>query len=97
MRVVMAKSTLHLLKKAGTDPHAAANQAVVLLAKKNRQHRRSDCHRSAGEDWSDRNTLRMSVCLVTGAGRRTAAKFRLRLAYSLWLIAYGSLVSPYAI
>src|SRR4029434_4986565 len=33
MRVVMAKSTLDLLK-GGTDPHAAANQAVVLLAKK---------------------------------------------------------------
>jgi L-asparaginase / beta-aspartyl-peptidase len=64
MRIVMAKSTLELLK-GGADPRAAANQAIVLLAKKtgstggliviDRQGRIGHAH----------NTLRMPVCLVT--------------------------------
>ena len=64
IRVVMAKSTLDLLK-GGTDPHAAANQAVVLLAKKTGSTGGLIVIDRQGRIGYARNTLRMPVCLVT--------------------------------
>src|SRR5499426_1150657 len=64
MRVMMAKSTLDLLK-GGTDPHAAANQAVVLLAKKTGSTGGLIVIDRQGRIGYARNTLRMPVCLVT--------------------------------
>jgi beta-aspartyl-peptidase (threonine type) len=64
MRVVMAKSTLELLK-GGTDPHAAANQAVVLLAKKTGSTGGLIIIDRQGRIGYARNTLRMPVCFVT--------------------------------
>jgi beta-aspartyl-peptidase (threonine type) len=64
MRVVMAKSTLELLK-SGADPHAAANQAVVLLAKKTGSTGGLIVIDRQGRIGYARNTLRMPVCFVT--------------------------------
>lgn len=64
MRVVLAKSTLELLK-SGADPHAAANQAVVLLAKKTGSAGGLIVIDRQGRVGYARNTLRMPVCLVT--------------------------------
>jgi beta-aspartyl-peptidase (threonine type) len=64
MRVVLAKSTLELLK-SGADPHAAANQAVVLLAKKTGSTGGLIVIDRQGKIGYARNTLRMPVCLIT--------------------------------
>ena len=63
MRVVLAKSTLELLK-SGADPHAAANQAVVLLAKKTGSTGGLIVIDRQGRIGYARNTLRMPVCLI---------------------------------
>jgi beta-aspartyl-peptidase (threonine type) len=71
MRVVMAKSTLELLK-GGADPRAAANQAVVLLAKKTGSTGGLIVIDRQGRIGHARNTLRMPVCSVTdGSGVET--------------------------
>jgi L-asparaginase / beta-aspartyl-peptidase len=64
MRIVMAKSTLELLK-GGADPRAAANQAIVLLAKKTGSIGGLIVIDRQGRIAHARNTLRMPVCLVT--------------------------------
>jgi beta-aspartyl-peptidase (threonine type) len=64
MRVVLAKSTLELLK-SGADPHAAANQAMVLLAKKTGSTGGLIVINRQGKIGYARNTLRMPVCLIT--------------------------------
>ncbi len=64
MRIVMAKSTLELLK-VGADPRAAANQAIVLLAKKTGSTGGLIVIDRQGRIGYARNTLRMPVCLVT--------------------------------
>ena len=64
MRVVMAKSTLELLK-SGADPRSAANQAIVLLAKKTGSTGGLIVIDRQGRIGYARNTLRMPVCSVT--------------------------------
>ena len=64
IRIVMAKSTLELLKH-GIDPHAAANQAVVLLAKKTGNTGGLIIIDRQGRIGYARNTLRMPVCFIT--------------------------------
>jgi len=64
MRIVMAKSTLELLK-GGADPRAAANQAIVLLAKKTGSTGGLIVIDRQGRIAHARNTLRMPVCSVT--------------------------------
>ena len=64
MRVVMAKSTLELLK-SGADPRSAANQAIVLLAKKTGSTGGLIVINRQGRIGYARNTLRMPVCSVT--------------------------------
>ena len=63
MRVVLAKSTLELLK-SGADPHTAANRAVVLLAKKTSSTGGLIIIDRQGRIGYARNTLRMPVCLI---------------------------------
>jgi beta-aspartyl-peptidase (threonine type) len=64
MRVVMAKSTLEFLK-GGIDPRSAANQAIVLLAKKTGSTGGLIVVDRQGRIGYARNTLRMPVCFVT--------------------------------
>jgi L-asparaginase / beta-aspartyl-peptidase len=64
MRVVLAKSTLEILK-SGADPQAAANQAVVLLAKKTGSTGGLIVIDRQGRIGYARNTLRMPVCFIT--------------------------------
>ena len=64
MRIVMAKSTLELLK-GGADPRAAANQAIVLLTKKTGSTGGLIVIDRQGRIGHARNTLRMPVCSVT--------------------------------
>jgi beta-aspartyl-peptidase (threonine type) len=70
IRVVLAKSTLELLK-GGADPRAAANQAVVLLAKKTGSTGGLIVIDRQGRIGYARNTLRMPVCSITGRGIET--------------------------
>jgi len=71
VRVVMAKSTLELLKN-GADPQSAANQAIALLAEKTGSTGGLiiiDRQRRVGYA---RNTQRMPVCFVSeGQGIQT--------------------------
>lgn len=64
IRIVMAKSTLELLKH-GIDSQAAANQAVVLLAKKTGNTGGLIIIDRQGRIGYARNTLRMPVCFIT--------------------------------
>jgi L-asparaginase / beta-aspartyl-peptidase len=64
MRILMAKSTLEFLK-GGADPRAAANQAIVLLAKKTGSTGGVIVIDQEGRIGYARNTLRMPVCAVT--------------------------------
>ncbi len=64
MRVVLAKSTLELLK-SGADPQTAADQAVVLLAKKTGSTGGLIVLDRQGRIGYARNTLRMPVCFIT--------------------------------
>jgi beta-aspartyl-peptidase (threonine type) len=64
MRMALAKSTLELLKN-GADPHAAANQAIVLLAKKTGSTGGLIVIDRQGRIGYARNTLRMPVCFIT--------------------------------
>ena len=70
IRIVMAKSTLELLK-AGTDPQSAANQAVILLAEKTGGSGGLIIADRQGRIGYARNTGRMPVCFVTDRGVET--------------------------
>jgi L-asparaginase / beta-aspartyl-peptidase len=64
IRIVMAKSTLDLLK-AGADSQSAANQAVMLLAEKTGGSGGLIIVDRKGRIGYARNTDRMPVCFVT--------------------------------
>jgi len=70
IRIVMAKSTLDLLK-AGADSQLAANQAVMLLAKKTGGSGGVIIVDRKGRIGYARNTDRMPVCFVTDRGVET--------------------------
>lgn len=70
IRIVMAKSTLELLK-AGADPQSAANQAVMLLVEKTGGSGGLIIADRQGRIGYARNTDRMPVCFVTDRGVET--------------------------
>jgi beta-aspartyl-peptidase (threonine type) len=67
IRIVMAKSALEFLRTAG-DPQAAAHQAVTLLGQKTEGTGGLIMIDRNGRIGYARNTERMPVCLITGAG-----------------------------
>ena len=70
IRIVMAKSTLELLK-AGADSQLAANQAVMLLAEKTGGSGGLIIVDRKGRIGYARNTDRMPVCFVADRGVET--------------------------
>jgi L-asparaginase / beta-aspartyl-peptidase len=70
IRIVLAKSTLDLLK-AGANPQSAANQAVMLLAQKTGGSGGLIIIDRQGRIGYARNTDRMPVCFVTDRGAET--------------------------
>ncbi len=67
MRLVMAKSAVALLE-IGADPQTAARQAVTLLAQKTGGAGGLIMIDGKGRVGYARNTERMPVCFITGAG-----------------------------
>ena len=70
MRLVMGKSAVELLK-TGADPQAAAHQTVRLLAQKTGGMGGLIVIDGNGRIGYARNTERMPVCFIAGAGRIT--------------------------
>ena len=67
MRLVMGKSAVELLQ-TGADPQAAAHQAVTLLAQKTGGTGGLIVIDGKGRVGYARNTERMPICSITGAG-----------------------------